>query len=250
MTSLDSVDSTALLTLILIAAVLYSSVGHGGASGYIAVMVLYGLPSDVMKPAALAMNICVTSVVFVRLYRAGHFNARLFLPFAVGSVPLAYLGGTQKIDEPIYQIIVGTALLIAALRLFVEPGDRPASGTPRPWISLPVGAAIGYLSGLTGVGGGIFLSPILLLLRWTDMRTNAAIAAAFIFVNSVAGLFGFATQSSPSPPGLPVFALVAFVGGVVGSELAVRRLAPARLRKVLGVVLAIAGAKLFIVALG
>lgn len=248
MTSLDITDSVALLALILLAAVLYSSVGHGGASGYIAVMALYGLPSAVMKPAALAMNICVTSVVFVRLYRAGHFNTRLFLPFAIGSIPLAYLGGAQKIDEPIYQIIVGAALLIAALRLFVEPGDPPATATPRLWISLPVGAATGYLSGLTGVGGGIFLSPILLLLRWTDMRANAAIAAAFIFVNSIAGLLGFATRSSAWPPGLPVLALVALVGGIVGSELAVRRLAPTLLRKVLGVVLVVAGGKMFMTA--
>jgi len=248
--SLDFGDSIVLLALILLAAVLYSSVGHGGASGYIAVMALYGLPSAVMKPAVLAMNICVTTVVFVRLYRAGHFNLPLFLPFAVGSIPLAYLGGTQQIDEPIYQIIVGAALLIAAVRLFAEPGDRPATGTPKFWISLPVGAATGYLSGLTGVGGGIFLSPILLLLRWTDMRTNAAIAAAFIFVNSVAGLMGFATQSSPWPPDLPVYALAALIGGIVGSELAVRRVAPARLRKVLGVVLVIAGAKMFITAVG
>jgi len=250
MASLDVAELVALLALILLAAVLYSSVGHGGASGYIAVMALYGLPSGVMKPAALAMNICVTSVVFTRLYRAGHFNPRLFLPFAIGSIPLAYIGGAQKVGEPIYQIVVGVALLIAALRLFAEPGDRPATGTPQPGIALPVGAATGYLSGLTGVGGGIFLSPILLLLRWTDMRTNAAIAAAFIFVNSIAGLLGFATQSSPWPPGLPVFALVALVGGIVGSELAVRRLAPARLRKLLGVVLVIAGTKMFITALG
>ncbi len=250
MASLDIAELVTLLALILLAAVLYSSVGHGGASGYIAMMALYGLPSGIMKPAALAMNICVTLVVFVRLYRAGYFDAHLFLPFAIGSVPLAYIGGAQTIDEPIYQIIVGIALLIAALRLFADPGDRPATSTPQPWISLPVGAATGYLSGLTGVGGGIFLSPILLLLRWTDMRTNAAIAAAFIFVNSIAGLLGFAAQASPWPPGLPVFALVALIGGVVGSELAVRRLAPARLRKVLGVVLVIAGAKMFITAFG
>lgn len=248
MTALDFTDTLALLALILLAAILYSSVGHGGASGYIAAMALYGLPSSTMKPAALTMNVCVTALVFARLYRAGHFDWRLFLPFAIGSMPLAYLGGGQKIGEPVYQLIVGAALLLAALRLFTEPGDRPATGTPRLWQSLPIGAAIGYVSGLTGVGGGIFLSPVLLLLRWTDMRTSAGIAAAFIFVNSVAGLLGFATQAHPWPGGLPLYVLAAVGGAVVGSELAVRRLAPGRLRKVLGVVLVVAGGKLFLTA--
>jgi uncharacterized membrane protein YfcA len=251
MLSLDPADAAGLLVLIVVAAILYSSVGHGGASGYIAVMGLHGLPGEVIKPAALVMNVFVTAVVFIRLYRAGHFNRRLFLPFALGSIPLAYVGGAQKLDEPAYQLIVGAALWIAAIRLLIEAGDRPATGTPRPWVSLPVGAATGYLSGLTGVGGGIFLSPILLLLRWTDMRTNAAIASAFILVNSIAGLLGFASQAShPWPPGLPVLVPAAFVGGLIGSELAIRRLAPARLRKVLGIVLVIAGGKMFLTALG
>lgn len=249
MLALEPADAVGLLVLIGIAAILYSSVGHGGASGYIAVMALYGLPGEVMKPAALVMNVFVTLVVFTRLYRAGHFDGRLFLPFALGSIPLAYVGGAQRIDEPVYQIIVAAALWIAATRLLVEAGDRPATGTPRAWIALPVGAATGYLSGLTGVGGGIFLSPILLFLRWTDMRTNAAIASAFIFVNSVAGLLGFASERYPWPPGLPVLAPAAFIGGLIGSELAVRRLAPARLRKLLGVVLLIAGVKMVLTAL-
>lgn len=249
MPSLDAPELLGLLVFILLAAILYSAVGHGGASGYIAAMALYGLPSQAMKPAALVMNVVVTAVVFVRLYRAGHFNGRLFVPFAVGSIPLAYLGGAQTLDEPVYRMIVGAALWLAATRLLIEPDDRPPTATPRPWIAALVGAALGYLSGLTGVGGGIFLSPLLLLLRWTDMRTNAAVAAAFIFVNSVAGLLGFAAQSNPWPDGLPAFAAVALVGGIIGSELAVRRLAPARLRKLLGVVLVIAGAKMFLTAL-
>ncbi len=237
-----------LLGAILVAAVLYSSVGHGGASGYIAAMALFGLSPETMRPAALVMNIFVAGIVLLRLYRAGHFDARLFVPIAVASVPMAYLGGSYTIDAPTYKYLVGATLLIAAWRLFARPEDTPAQARPRLAIAMPVGAAIGFLAGLTGVGGGIFLSPILLFLHWTNMRTNAAIAAAFILANSIAGLAGYLTANSGWPPGVPALVAVAVVGGLIGAELATRRLAPARLLTLLGVVLVIAGAKMIMTA--
>lgn len=241
-------QSVWLLAAILVAAVLYSSVGHGGASGYLAAMALFGLSPQDMKPAALIMNVFVASIVLVRLYRAGYFNIRLFAPFAIASVPMAYLGGAYLIDAPAYKYLVGAALLIAAGRLMADVEDRPAVGTPKAWISLPVGAATGFLAGLTGVGGGIFLSPIMLFLRWCDMRASAAIAAAFILVNSIAGLLGHATVAASWPNGLLLFVVVAVIGGLVGSELGARSLAPVKLRRLLAVVLVIAGAKMALTA--
>lgn len=171
---METIEFIRLIAAILAAAVLYSSVGHGGASGYLAAMAFFGLSAQAMKPAALLMNVFVTGVVLFRLVPLGYLRWRLFLPFAVASIPMAFLGGGQHLTEAVYQIVVGLALWLAAARLFVDTGDSPATGTPRWSTALPVGAALGYVSGLTGVGGGIFLSPVLLFLRWADMRTSAA----------------------------------------------------------------------------
>jgi hypothetical protein len=233
-----------LLALIFLAALLYSAVGHGGASGYLAAMGLFGLSAAVMKPAALSLNLFVSGLVWWRLWRAGRFNGRLFLPFAVASMPLAFAGGALRLGEGGYQLIVGAALLLAAGRLFLRPQDQPALRRPPLWAALLSGGALGFLSGLTGVGGGIFLSPLLLFLRWTDMRENAAIAAAFIFVNSAAGLAGHLGSGGAMPDGLALLALAAVAGGAIGSGLATRRLPPPRLKQLLGVVLLIAGGKL------
>jgi len=238
----------ALLAMIFGAAVLYASVGHGGASGYLAAMALMGLSPLLMKPAALSMNIAVSSLVLTRLARAGHFDWRLFLPFALASIPLAYIGGAWTLTETGYRLVVGIALLIAAVRLFMVPRDAEPVARPPFWAALMIGAALGLLSGLTGVGGGIYLSPLLLFLRWTHMRSNAALAAAFILVNSVAGLAGFAATDHYWPSGLGAYVMAAALGGLIGSELAVRRLAPVQLKKLLGVVLGIAGAKMIATA--
>jgi len=248
MTLTDPLALAALLALIFAAAVLYSSVGHGGASGYLAVMALLGLSPLLMKPAALCMNVAVAGLVFVRLTRAGYFDGRLFLPFALGSIPLAVVGGAWTLPETGYRILVGLALLLAAARLFVEPRDSTACARPPVWAALSIGGALGLLSGLTGVGGGIYLSPLLLFLRWTHMRSNAALASAFILVNSLAGLVGYVLAGKPWPPGISGYIAAAFAGGVLGSELAVRRLAPVHLKKLLGVVLVIAGTKLIAMA--
>jgi hypothetical protein len=248
---LESLDSSLfpwLLAFIALAATLYSSVGHGGASGYLAAMALFGVSAALMKPAALAMNIVVAGLVFVRLWRAGFFNARLFWPFALGSIPLAFLGGAIQLHERAYQYLVAVALLVAAWRLLLASHEPPTREAPRLGVALPVGGGLGFVSGLTGVGGGIFLSPLLLFLRWANMRTTAAISAAFILVNSVAGLAGLITTGVSLPRGLPWMILAALGGAIVGSELAVRRLAPVRLRQLLGVVLVIAAVKMFITA--
>lgn len=237
--------SLPLLLSILVAAVLYSSVGYGGASGYLAAMALFGLDPGVMRPAALTMNIFVTTLVFTRLYRAGHFNSVLFLPFALASIPFSFLGGTRTLDAAVYGIVVGLALLAAALvMLFTSRREDRVAGTPPWWVIWPLGAVLGLLSGLTGVGGGIYLSPLLLLMHWSTVRGASAIASAFILLNSVAGLGGYLFAGGPWPDGVPAFVAVAVVGGLIGSELGVRRLSPRSLRKVLAVVLIVAGAKL------
>ena len=248
MESLTTLELAALLAFIVLAAALYSSVGHGGASGYLAAMALFGVAPLVMKPAALTMNIAVASLVFYRLWRAGYFDARLFWPFALGSIPLAFVGGALTLPGGIYKILVGVTLLVAASRLLWKTREHDASATPNILVALAVGAGLGFLSGLTGVGGGIFLGPLLLLLRWANMRTTAAVSAAFILVNSIAGLAGHASVAITWPMQLPLLMFAALAGALIGSELAVRRLAPVTLRRMLGVVLVIAGAKLLLTA--
>ena len=247
---MDSADTTSILLLILIAlaALLYSSVGHGGASGYLAAMALLGVAPAVMKPAALVLNIFVAGWVAWRLYRAGYFNARLFWPFALGSIPLAFVGGLLILPGNFYRYVVGAALVLAAMRLLVEARDQPARSVPPPMLAVAVGAVLGFVSGLTGVGGGIFLSPLLLFLRWADMRHTAALSATFILLNSISGLAGHVAAGADVPSGLPWMVLAALAGGTVGAELAVRRLAPVRLRQLLGVVLIVAAAKMFLAA--
>jgi len=241
----DSPQTLGLFALIFIAAVLYSSVGHGGASGYLAAMALFGVAPAAMKPLALSMNIIVAGLGFARLARAGYFNFSLFWPFALGSIPAAYLGGAWKLTDATYRTIVGIALLLAAWRMFAEYKDDRVRRTPPFAAALLLGAGIGLLSGLTGVGGGIFLSPILLMLHWTTMRESAALAAAFILVNSIAGLAGYAGSTHAVwPEALWVFLLVALAGGLLGSELAVRRLAPTILKRLLSVVLIVAAWKM------
>ncbi len=236
------------LASIAIAAILYSSVGHGGASGYLAVMALFGLDPLLMKPAALTMNIFVTILVLSRLNKAGHFNWQLFLPFVIASMPMAFIGGAYTINSSIYKIIVGIALLLAVLRMLWESQDDYELKTPTLPAAMLIGGILGFISGITGVGGGIFLSPLLLFFHWTNMRGSAAIAAGFILLNSIAALSGYATTGQPWPEGIMILVLAAIVGGAIGSELGVRKLAPAKLRKTLAVVLAVAGIKMIATA--
>jgi len=240
---------TFLLTLlILVAALLYSSVGHAGASGYLAAMALFSLPPGVMKPSALVLNLVVATVGTIRFARAGHFAWNLFWPFAVVSVPLAFLGGRLALPMQTYKIILGCVLLFAAWRLaFKQTVHAPAEQKP---VSLPLalifGSGIGFLSGLTGVGGGIFLSPLILLLGWADTRKTAGVSVAFILVNSASGLLGHVAGVKNVPAEIAWWAPAALVGGLIGSELGSRRLAPMTMRRLLAVVLVVAGVKMLL----
>jgi len=237
-----------LLMAIGVAAVLYSSVGHGGASGYLAAMALFGLEPALMKPAALTMNIFVTLLVLSRTCRSCRFDWRLFLPIIVASMPMAFLGGAYTIHSSAYKIVVGLLLILAVVRMFWPAQDVAVRERPRLRVTMPAGAVLGFVSGLTGVGGGIFLSPLLLLFHWTDIKGSVPIAAAFILLNSVAGLSGFMATGGSWPPGMAVLVGVALAGALLGSELAANRLASGRLRRVLGVVLVVAGFKMIVTA--
>ena len=265
---MDSTDVLLLSLLILLAAALYSSVGHGGASGYLAAMALFGLAPTVMRPTALCLNLLVSSLATFRFRRAGHFRWRTFWPFAATSIPAAYAGGAITLPTTLYKQLVGLALLFAAVRLFLgarkltEAKDatrRDAAADERSmktadeetvvrdaplWLAMLLGVVIGLLSGLTGVGGGIFLSPLLLLAGWAGARRTAAVSAAFILVNSAAGLLGNPTGVKSVSAALPYFALAALAGGVVGTEFGSRRLPPLWVRRLLAAVLIVAGLKL------
>jgi uncharacterized membrane protein YfcA len=231
--------------LVFVAALLYSSVGHGGASGYLAAMALVGVAPATMKPTALVLNVLVATIASVQFLRAGCFSGAVFWPFAVTSIPLAFVGGAAVLPAPIYKQLVGIVLLYAAWRLATEV--HGVIGTPRHpprALALVLGGAIGLLSGLVGVGGGIFLSPLLLFTGWAEMRVTAGVSAVFILVNSVAGIAGHLTGLALLPPAIPVLAVAAFAGGIVGSTYGARSLATPTLRRLLAVVLIVAGVKM------
>jgi uncharacterized protein len=242
-------SSTQLLlsSAIFVAAVLYSSVGHGGASAYLAVMSLAGLAPPVMRPSALVLNLVVAAISVFRFARAGHFRWRLFWPFAVTSIPFAFLGGAITLPDVVYRRILGLVLLFAAYRLWrVFRGDAEKLHAPPLAAALLWGAGIGMLSGLTGVGGGIFLSPLLLLAHWAKPKPTAAVSAAFIWVNSFAGLLGKPSSLAALPPGIALWAAAAAVGGIVGAGLGSGRLPSIALRRLLAIVLVVAGGKLLL----
>ena len=238
---------TVILTiLILAAAILYSAVGHAGASGYLAAMALMGLSPDVMKPSALCLNIIVATIGTAKFARAGHFSWPIFWPFAATSIPFAFWGGAIRLPYHYYKTIVGLVLLYSAVRLGYSAIKKQPFETRRLPVlaALVAGGAIGFLAGLTGVGGGIFLSPLLVLMHWADMRRTAAVSAAFILVNSIAGLAGNLASVRFLPPQITIWALAAALGGFVGSELGSRRVAPTALRYLLALVLIVAGCKM------
>jgi uncharacterized membrane protein YfcA len=243
-----SPPTVAVLALLIFAlALLYSSVGHAGASGYLAAMALFGVAPAVMKPTALTLNIFVATIATVKFYRAGCISWRLLLPFVAASMPFAFVGGYLTLPGHWYKTIVGVILLIAAYRLF-RVAHRAAEQTEVKriplWAALLAGAVIGLLSGLTGTGGGIFLSPLLLFMGWAETRQAAGLSAAFILVNSTSGLLGNVSSIGSLPSSIFVFAPAAIVGGLIGAEYGSKRVAGANLRRLLAVVLVIAGLKL------
>jgi len=236
-----------LLVLVFLVALAYSSVGHGGASGYLAVLSFFGLAPAAMAPSALMLNLLVAALSFTSYFRAGHFVWGLLWPFLLTSVPFAFLGGLLGVSASVYSMLLAGVLVFAAFRLITarrQPGDESFLKPPPLWVALPVGAGIGLLSGIVGVGGGIFLSPLILLLGWADAKRTAAVSAAFIWINSAAGLYGHLSRTAVEWNSLAWLVVVAFAGGIVGSRLGARRLAGVWLRRILGAVLLLAAVKL------
>jgi len=242
--------STLIIPLIFFAALLYASVGHGGASGYLAVMALLSVAPESMRPAALALNVLVSSIALYKFYRVKAFSLQLLLPIIVGSIPFAFVGGLISLPATIYKPIIGVVLLVAAWQIFVQSKHVPTTikQSPSKFALFGMGSGLGLLSGLTGVGGGIFLSPILILMNWAETKMISGIASAFILVNSLSGLAGVLTQNYVLPNGLIYWALAAVSGGLIGAEYGSRRLANPTIRQLLALVLVIAGMKMVFTA--
>ena len=262
----DKMEQTEILIIIaiFIVAVLYSSVGHGGASGYLAVMALLAVHPEQTRPAALVLNLFVASIGAFQFYRAGFFSWNTFWPFAVTSIPFAFIGGMIKLPTNVYRTVLGLVLLFAAFRLAwkfasderatpsaeaasTPPQTRREAQPPKIWIGLIIGAVIGLLSGLVGVGGGIFLTPILLLMHWTETKTAAGISALFILVNSASGLLGNYSQVSVLPQNVWFWIAAAITGGILGSMLGAKKFDSLTIRRLLAGVLVFAAIKLILV---
>jgi uncharacterized membrane protein YfcA len=235
-----------LALLAFLAAILYSSVGHGGASGYLAAMALAGMAPAEMKPTALVLNILVSSVGTVRFIRDGHFKFGSFWPFAITSIPFALVGGASDGGADLYKTILGITLCFAAAALLLPRQDWAEIRRPNLLVAVLIGSLIGYSSGLLGIGGGVFLSPILILCGWASTKETLGISALFILLNSIAGTAGHLSSLSNLPLTTPWLACAAFLGGVIGSGLAAKRLMPHWVRLFLVIVLLIAADKLLL----
>jgi uncharacterized membrane protein YfcA len=238
-------DSVVLAALFFVAATLYASVGHAGASAYLAAMALVGVSAAVMRPTALVLNLFVATIVVVRFARAGHLPWRQLAPLVIGSIPAAFVGGTIDLPGEVYRPLVAIVLLAGAWRLATARTGDADDGNGIPFAAgVAAGAAIGMLAGLTGTGGGIFLTPLLVLAAWTGTRDAAGLSGAFILANSVSGLAGLLTNGITLPPELPLWVGAVLAGGLVGSWLGAARFSILGLRRVLAAVLVLAAAKL------
>lgn len=234
--------------LIFAASILYSSVGHAGASGYLAAMALFGLAPEAMRPTALGLNIIVASIAVYRYSRAGQNDLKLLLPFAAASIPAAFIGGSIDIPPAYYRPLVGIVLLFSAVQMARTARqavtiDATAHRPPLP-ASIAAGGALGLLAGLTGTGGGIFLSPLLLFMRWAPTRHASGIAATFILLNSISGLAGTSFSTAVLPAALPIWGVAVLAGGLIGTQLGTRMLPVPGIRYALAAVLVVAGAKM------
>lgn len=239
-------ETLIIAALFFAAAALYASVGHAGASAYLAVMALFNFAPGVMKPTALALNILVAMVATVKFYRAGLFSWSLFWPFAAVSIPAAFIGGATMLPARWYDVVVGIVLMYAAAWMF-RSALKPLPGQTHPpplWAAIIAGLTIGFLSGLTGVGGGIFLSPLLLYMAWAETRATSGVAAPFILVNSIAGLLGHLSSVAQLPPNIPVWGAAAVIGGWIGASYGSKRAPAPVLRQLLSLVLIVAAVKL------
>lgn len=239
--------SQELVTLgIFVIAFLYASVGHAGASGYIAVMALANLAPATIKPAALTLNIFVALQGSAQFMAAGHFSWRLFWPFALVSVPAAYLGGYINLPGKLFLHLVGIVLLASALRFWLQPKEKTAIRPPHAMAALVAGGMLGLLAGLTGTGGGIFLTPLLIIAGWAGTKAAAATSVAFIFVNSIAGLTGYVVATGDYPGLIWPWVIAALIGGSLGAYAGSRRFSPKTIQRCLAAVLILAGLKLLL----
>ena len=234
-----------LYLLVFFIAVVYSSAGFGGASGYLVAMNFFGIPANVMASTALVLNIFVSSISFTNYARAGHFRPRLLLPFLITSIPAAYIGATLKISEQAYTTLLYAVLTYLAIRMILLPKlTEKLNWTARLiplWTALLSGAGIGLLSGMIGIGGGIFLSPLIILMQWGDSKQAAASAGGFIAINSISGLFGRFTNGTFALGefGIPLL-VIGLLGALIGSQLGAMRFSSAGVRRALGAILTIA----------
>lgn len=242
----ELIQSPLLLILLALVAFLYASVGHGGASGYLALLSLFAFPVTFMKPTALVLNILVSAISFYFYYREKKFDWKLFYPFAITSIPFSFLGGIITIETHVYKIILATVLLFAIARLMglfgKQKGELKPVNIP---LALLIGALIGFLSGLIGIGGGIILSPVILLLGWADIKKSAAVSALFIFVNSISGLSGFLSKGGMLPISSVSLIAVVLIGGTLGAYFGSKKMNTQMLRNILALVLLIAVFKLY-----
>lgn len=247
MNFLDVTSTELIISLFLFfGAILYTSVGHAGSSIYIAVMALFGLSATVIKPTALVLNIFVSTFTSWRFIRAKLFDLKLFIPLAIGAIPMSFIGGGIDLSNEIYKPIVGGLLIVAGANyLFTRKYRQPAAITPPKFVvALFVGGSIGLLAGLTGTGGGIFLSPIALLLNWSAVKQISGTTSLFILTNSVFGLLGHASSVNELPSSLPVFVVAVLLGAIVGTIFGIKKFSNEKVKRALGLVLVIAGSKL------
>lgn len=243
---METGDILLLAGLMFAGAALYASVGHAGASAYLAAMALVGVAPATMRPTALVLNIIVASIAAFRYVRAGLFSWPALWPFLVTALPTAFVGGAIELPGEYYRPFVGVVLWIAAARLCLPGEVAAADADARPPLfgACAAGAAIGLLSGLTGTGGGIFLSPLLIFARWCETRTVSGVAAAFILANSASGLAGNIVSVGSLPAELPYFVAAVVPGALIGTTLGITALARKMILIALALVLAVAGGKL------
>jgi uncharacterized membrane protein YfcA len=233
------------LAVLPVVAFLYAAVGHGGASGYLALMALFSFAPEEMKPTALLLNLFVAGISFFHYWRSGFFKLKLFLVFAIASVPLSFLGGNFSIDVELYKMILGVLLIFAVLKMLNVFGNEKKDVKSARWLEgILAGGVIGFFSGLIGIGGGIILSPVILLLRWGTMKQAAAVSALFIWVNSGAGLAGQFNQDVSISTDAWIYVSIAVTGGFIGGLFGSRVLNDQKLRYMLAFVLVIASVKL------
>jgi len=245
---LSDFQSILVTILLFLVAVLYSSVGHAGASGYLAVMGLVGISAAVMRPTALALNIIVAVITTYKYYRAGSLSWRLFLPLAITSIPFAFLGGRIVLPEVYYKPLVGLILVFSDGMLIRQASNGNDYIEKKPYVLLLfiTGSILGFLSGLTGVGGGIFLSPLLIFLHWAPIKVISGVSAGFVLVNSIAAFLGVASLTNQFHNALPVWLIVVVIGGFIGAEYGSRRLGNNTIQRLLAIVLFIAGVKMIL----